>query len=177
MWDVGCWVFRGRCFPVSRAQFDRHAQRLEPAAEGLEMLLCQDLRWRHERHIEPAFQGHQRGTRGDDRLAGTHVALEQSAHRLRAAQIAADFAQNPGLGGGERKTKLFEKGLDQMIVAGAGKSFRVGLEFLAPTLDRQLELEELIIRQTPPRGFHVGQLFRKMEHADGLSTRRAGNRA
>ena len=39
-------------------------------------------------------------------LAGTHITLDQAAHRALERQVGADFVDDPGLGRGRRKRQI-----------------------------------------------------------------------
>jgi hypothetical protein len=56
---------------------DFDAQRFEPALEGDEVLLGEDLGGRHQRDLVTRFQRLQRGEGGDHGFARAHVALNQ----------------------------------------------------------------------------------------------------
>ena len=76
----------------------------------------------HERDLASAFDRLKRGERGDDRLARADVALQQSLHRRRAFQIAADFGPNALL-----RTRQFEWHAREQFgrqLAGAGQHRR-----------------------------------------------------
>jgi hypothetical protein len=137
------------------------------------VLFGENLRRRHERDVEAAFQRHQRGAGRDRRFARADIALQQTAHRMRAAHVRADFAQDAGLRSGEFETELREERFDEVVVAGAGEGFGAGFKFFAPRLDLDLQLDELIEREPLPREFHIGQLLREMNHAHGVGAGRA----
>ncbi len=62
---------------------------------------------------EPLAHGHQHRCRGDHRLAGAHVALQQTAHGLLGLDVGQDVVQDAVLGAGElegqRPTELIEQ--------------------------------------------------------------------
>src|SRR6185437_2020234 len=76
----------------SRKPRDFDADITEPSLELAQMLLGEDLGRRHERDLPAALDRLQRGERGDDRLAGADVALQQPLHRHRALEVVGDLA-------------------------------------------------------------------------------------
>ena len=160
------------CFPVPGLQFHFHAQRLKPPFEVAIMLFRQNFRRRHQRGVEPAFQGHQRRGGRHHGFAGADVALQQPPHRVRTAHVSADFAKHLRLRAGELEAELRQKRFHQTVIAAAGQGVRFGLEIFPAKLHCGLQGDELVQRQPPPRDFHVGQFFGKMNHADGVGARR-----
>ncbi len=59
------------------------------------MLRRQNLRRRHQRHLVPILNRHQRRLHRNDRLTRTHITLQQTTHRLRPAHIARNLSQHP----------------------------------------------------------------------------------
>jgi hypothetical protein len=70
---------------------DFDAQRFEPALEGDEVLLGEDLGGRHQRDLITGLQRLQRGQGGNHGLAGADVALYQAHHRFVLAEVVGDF--------------------------------------------------------------------------------------
>ena len=186
--NVGCWMpapwwlrhFTGLdvgCFLASRLQFHLHPQRLEPFFKIMEMLFRQDFRRGHQRHIEAAFQRHQRRTGGHGGFARPHVALQQPPHRMRAAHVRPDFAKHFRLRAGQLETELDEKWFYQAVVAAAGQCLRLRLEFFPTQPDLNLQFDEFIQCQPLPRNFHVGQFFWEMRHVNCVGARRQRSRA
>ena len=136
------------------------------------MLFRQNLRRRHQRHVETAFQRHQRRARGHHGFAGPDIALQQPPHRMRAAHVRADFAEHVRLRAGELEAEPRQKRFHQTVVAAARQRARFGLEIPPAKLHFALQGDEFIQRQPPPRDFHIGQFFGKMNHADRVGARR-----
>ncbi|MNZ79083.1 hypothetical protein D3C78_976770 [compost metagenome] len=122
---------------------DLDAQRLQPLAEGEEVLLGEDLGGRHQRHLVAGLQRLQRGQRGDHGLAGADVALHQAQHRLGLGQVPGDFRRHALLraGGGEAEVgqvlRRQARGLGQLrrllgahALAQARQRQLVGQQFL-----------------------------------------------
>ena len=80
-----------------------HAQRLQPGREPLIVLPRQDLGRGHQRGLPAGAHRHHRRQRGNDRLAATHVALQQPVHGLLPRQVGRDLVTYPALRTGERK--------------------------------------------------------------------------
>ena len=93
--------------------------------------------------------------------------MQQPAHRLRAAEIVADFTEDARLRGGKREAERVEKRLDEMIVPRAGQAARVSLKFSAARLDLRLQFDELVEREAAAGDFHVGHFFREVEQVNG----------
>ena len=74
---------------------NRHA--VEHAPHAGRVLLGEHLGRRHQRTLVPALHGREHRADGHHRLAGTHVALQQPVHRMRAGEIALDLADRPPL--------------------------------------------------------------------------------
>ncbi len=84
----------------------------------------------------------------------------------------ADFAEHVRLRVGQLEAEPRQKWLHQTVVAAARQRARFGLEIPPAKLHFALQLDEFIQRQPPPRDFHIGQFFGKMNHADRVGARR-----
>ena len=58
------------------------------------MLRGQNLRRRHQRRLEAVLNCHQRRLHRHNRLARTHIALQQPSHRLRPPHIGCNLPQH-----------------------------------------------------------------------------------
>ncbi|MNB92028.1 hypothetical protein D3C75_391200 [compost metagenome] len=85
---------------------DFNAQRLEPALEGDEVLLGENLGGRHQRNLITGLQRLQRGKGGDHGFAGADIALDQPQHRFVLAEVIGDFVANPLLGTGRAEAEV-----------------------------------------------------------------------
>jgi hypothetical protein len=120
-------------------QRDRHAKRLEQPRERHDVLLGQDLGRGHDRGLVARFDGGQGGERGDDRLAGADVALEQPVHRVGRRHVAADLVPHALLRAGERPRQRRAQLLDER----AGRAERDALRACGPRAqDGQAELQQ-----------------------------------
>ena len=77
------------------------AQRPEPVGEIAPVLFGEQLGRRHDRGLHAAGDGLETGDRGDDGLAGTHVALDQPHHRMRLGEVLEDVIDDALLGTGQ----------------------------------------------------------------------------
>ena len=84
--------------PGQPAHFN--SQRGKPVTEIVGVLLGQQFRRRHQRHLLTVGDGAQSGQRGDQRFPGTHVALHQAHHWHIQRHIAFDLGSHPRLGAG-----------------------------------------------------------------------------
>ncbi|MNZ97335.1 hypothetical protein D3C78_1165680 [compost metagenome] len=82
------------------------AQRLQPALEGDEVLLGEDLGGRHQCHLVTGFQRLQGGQGGDHGLARANVTLDQAQHRLRLAEVVGNLVTDPLLRTGGCKAEV-----------------------------------------------------------------------
>ena len=77
---------------------ERTSQQNNPIPGGLEnlssrkvVLLGQNLRRSHERNLVSVFDSDDGGFEGHKRLAGAHIALQQTAHGIRLFHVRGDF--------------------------------------------------------------------------------------
>ncbi len=74
-------------------QREAEARVFQQPPDGDEVLLGEDFRRRHERHLETVLHRDERRHQRDDRLARADVALQEPVHRLRPLHVADDFAR------------------------------------------------------------------------------------
>ncbi len=126
-----------------------HAQRLQPVRELQVVLLGQDLRGRHERHLPAVLDRLQGREGGDERLAAAHVALQQPAHGMRLREVVGDGG--PGLllrpreGEGQR---LHQRVGERVPVRHARR--RLAAALAVGDAHGELLREELVELQAPP---------------------------
>ncbi len=146
------------------------------------MLLGQDLRRRHHRGLVPVFHRDDGGLGRHDRLARTHVSLQQPPHGMGRTEIGRYLPERPLLGlGGMKGEDLLERRPDPVVQAD-GVLLHLPHPPLAHHADRNLEVEKLLenhplVRRgragVVPRQFPVPLLgapeteFGKMELPDG----------
>ena len=129
---------------------DAHRQAFEPRAQLAEVLLGQEFGGRHEGHRAPAFNRLQRRKRGDHRLAGAHVPLQEPLHRLPALQVVADFAPHFFLRPRELERNALEQRSRQRAGAGQHRCAPFGAG-AAMHLHRQLLRQQLVELEARPR--------------------------
>ncbi|VVN26570.1 hypothetical protein PS624_04614 [Pseudomonas fluorescens] len=85
---------------------DVDAQRFEPALEGDEVLLGENLGRRHQRDLVTGLQRLQCSEGGDHGFARADVALNQPQHRFVLAEVVGDFIADALLGAGRVEAKI-----------------------------------------------------------------------
>jgi hypothetical protein len=58
------------------------------------MLFGQKLGGGHQQRLKPVFNGSKSGAPGDDSLAGTHIPLDKTLHRLRGSHVLVYLLQD-----------------------------------------------------------------------------------
>ncbi len=106
------------------------------------MLLGQDLGRRHQRALPAGVDGDGGRQRGHHRLAGTHVALQQAVHRLRARQVGGDLGHHALLRGRQREGQHAQQPVAQ---AARARRQRRRAQPRAPGL--RLQLRQLLGQQ------------------------------
>ena len=102
--DYQCGFATGNAFEHLRAFFfllatcepcdafaERRQQWLEPAYEFAEMLLRQDLGWRHERALPTVVDSDGSGQCGNYGFARSHIALQKAVHGNSGLDVAGYF--------------------------------------------------------------------------------------
>ena len=79
------------------------AQRLQPAHQFAEMLLGQNFGGGHQRALPAGVHADGGGQGGHHRLAGTHIALQQTVHGDMARQVPGNLEADALLGFGQLK--------------------------------------------------------------------------
>ena len=112
------------------------AQRRQPVAEIGQVLLGEQFRGRHQRHLVAGFDRHQGGGGGHQGFAGAHVPLDQAQHRVLAGQVGADLPDHPLLGAGE----LERQRLEQLAGEGLAAQHRRRQRLLAGPFGQHAQL-------------------------------------
>ena len=81
----------------TRQQFNPDVHALQERADGLQMLFGKDFRRSHHTCLITIVQGDEHGHQRHERLARTHIALQESVHLSSAAHIGSDFVHHPFL--------------------------------------------------------------------------------
>ena len=114
------------------------------------MLLRQNFGRSHERDLVAVLDGDDGGLKRHNRLARSHVALQQTPHRIRRLHIGGDFLQHPLLRRGRMKWQYLLNRMPHAIVQLKRDS---GLRLLLPPLEfePQLDKEQFIENQPDMR--------------------------
>ena len=141
------------------------------------MLLRQDFRGRHQRHLITIFDGDNGRLKTDDGFARTDVSLQQTPHGIRLLHVLGDFLEDPFLGGGGMKRQNFLDGLAHAII-GAKSDASFGLLLTPLELQAEFDEEQFFEDQTDVRGRAAGLQVREafasfgpMHFPEGLARR------
>ena len=116
-----------------------------------EMLFGENLRRRHERDLKSVLHRDNRREQGDDRLAGTDVALQQPLHRPRLLHVGDDFGERLALSFGQLERKHCPRRLPHPVVNRAHQRLaHLGVLLTAEGQPR-LKDEEVLENQPPLR--------------------------
>ena len=171
---------RSRALPVCRPGQQRHrdSQGLEPAPKILRMLIGQQFRRRHQRHLPAGLHGLGRGQGRNQGLAAPHIPLHQAQHGFAQPKVALDLEQRPLLRLGQAKRQCGQ----QLRLEGAVRRQRpagIALDALPQQLERQLMREQLLegqsaLRRMPPaqQQIHGSVGGRAMHIEQGIAQRR-----
>ncbi len=124
------------------------------------MLLGEQLRRSHQRHLEPILERHQRRDDGHDRLAGADVPLQQPVHRTRPPHVGNDGGQRFSLARSQSEWQRPAGSLPDAVVDLNREALPGSRP--APPVEREagLEQEELLDDQPDLRGrAEPGQLI------------------
>ncbi len=132
---------------LAREHFGRHHERALPA-------VAQHVR--HHRHCH-------------ERLAGAHVAFQETRHRLRFLHVAQDFVDGDFLASGRREFEGREQRPDQLDVHRRPEPLLRSALPLQLTLERlALEVEHLLEPEARGRLLDLLGAFRKMQGANRI---------
>ena len=163
---AGCEVGEDAA-PLGRArrrgqQLDAHAtgcvdaERREQRGERPQVLLGQQLGRSHERRLSSAVDRGEHRPHGDERLARSHVPLQQAVHRPVTSEVVCQLRERARLrdGRGEREPcdePCTVTGLVRTVV----EADHALLESLPTPLQPELEHEQLVEHEACARGRHV----------------------
>ncbi len=137
-------------------QRDPEPRARQQPLHGREVLLGEDFGGRHERDLLPVLHREHRREHGNDRLAGTDVALQQAVHRMRALHVVGDLLQRHALTRREAKRQHGPQRVADAIVHTRHQRLALGLGLPLAQQQPHLEAEELLEDQTPLRGRPIG---------------------
>ena len=112
------------------------------------MLLGQNLRRRHERGLIASLHGEQHRRNGDHGFSRTHVALQQTIHRVICREIAPDFRDDFLLRPSEFEWKRVQKSVQQCTgsaVRLAGANRRISTSRCNQDLHRKKFREDQVL--------------------------------
>ena len=151
---------------VLRPGLGKPAQQLPHRAE---MLLRQHFRGRHQRRLPLRRCGRQHRRQGHQGFAAAHFALQQAAHGRRPPRhIAGDFADAAQLRPGGRERHTAQKAVHGGRLILDRHASGVALPVPPPSQNRQLERQDFVKGQPPPRPFRRRGVRRIMDIADSV---------
>jgi hypothetical protein len=124
--------------------------------DRLEVLLGEDLGWRHEGDLQAVLHREHRRQQRHDRLARSDVALQEPVHRLRPLHVFADVLQCLPLPRSQMERQDGSHRLADPVVHLDGEPFALGICLAAPQQQANLEAEELLEDQPALRGTPEG---------------------
>jgi hypothetical protein len=160
----------GQTHPLSD-KTDDHPKRLKIAAQDAGVLLCQQLRWDHQRNLIAALHrdGHEGGRH--HRFATADIPLKQPQHRACLTQLTDQLIQDLTLTSGQGKGKALEECSGQRSLRLIALGFFTMGEPSAPERKPHLHQEQLFKREPPPGFFKRAPALRKMDLCQGPGTR------
>ena len=153
---------------------DIDAQRRAQPPHHDAVLQRQHLGRRHHHRLVALLDHEQRGDQRDERLARTHVALQQAVHGAAAAQVDQDLGQHAALGAGQRERQRLDQAareISRLLQRESG----LAMDVLATQRHQQLDREQFLVDQAAARGGQRGLVGRKVDVAQGALAR--GQRA
>ncbi len=150
-----------------RQQGDGHAELGADRLEGEEVLLRKGLGRRHQRTPPLRFDRTQERVERDDGFAGADVALQEPFHRPFTGQVPVDLRDRTLLIRGELEGQHRAVSLHEL--AGRAERRRpLHVPASPPARQPELQREELVEGQPPPRALAVGLARRAVESHDGI---------
>ena len=135
---------------------DRERNLFHKRAYPYEMLFGEHFGGRHQCRLMTILNGHQRGGNSDERLPGTHVALQEAMHWKPRRKIVGNLVVRSTLGTGKRKGERLVECLHHRTVSHrgrAGVNDPDGIAFHCALTNNQHELQaqQFVERQSFPR--------------------------
>ena len=149
----------GLCLQTADQQPAADAQGLQHGLCRFIMLPGQNLGRGHHCRLIPSLADHGNRAEGQCRFSAAHVALHQTAHGARAAQIISDFLKHAPLRTGRRKGHCPPEGLRGVLRQRDGHAI---LLVAAHQPQRSLIHQHLLEGQTAARPPEVLQVCREM---------------
>ena len=152
------------------AQGDANPQRLKPLAKCQKVLLCKDLRRRHQRGLRAGVDRHQHRCHRDKSFSRAHIPLHQARHRPWVAHVLNDLTNRPLLRPCQIKGQARVKFLQQ----GCFASMCAPLEpvmILAPPKHIELHGKKFLERKPAARGLRDFKRIRKVHRTQIIGPR------
>ena len=136
------------------------------------VLLGQRLGGSHHRALTAGLDRAHERVRGDDRLARAHVSEQKPAHRTRAGEVPLELGDHPALSAreGERQPAVVAAG--ELARRGQGHRRRGGVELAPATQQRELEQQELLVREPAPGGARLILVARRVQCGERVAAER-----
>ena len=132
------------------------------------MLFRQDLRRSHETALVAVFHCFGQGQKGQGRLPGAYIPLDQPVHGFRALHVVVDFLPGFFLAVGKRKAQTFPYLLHQFSGPGHLDAPAVLLDFHPMMEQPALEEEQFFKDQPLPGLFQQFRTFGKVDVLQGF---------
>jgi hypothetical protein len=165
------------CARDGRRQERSRADRIEQRSHRAHVLAGEDLGGRHDRGLVPGSDRDQARVQGDERLAGTDVALQEQVHRRRATHRRPDLLHRPKL----RLRRLERHRVEQRLRERRLRlvPHALGLRRQPPLAKAHAELEDeqLVELQARARVVQLAVVGREVDVADrGVEIRKSFHR-
>ncbi len=161
----------------AQQQLGADAQRLHQLRQCDGVLLGQQLGRRHERRLVVVLDRQQHGEQRHHRLAGSHVAHEQSVHPLRSGHVGRDLAERLLLVLRERPREAFPEASGELALDLEGHAGAGPLGDRPRSNQHQLKVQQLVEREAPPSLLRLGDGPGAVHHAQCVGQRRQTGRA
>ncbi len=146
-------------------------ERLQQPGETGRVLLGQELGGRHEGCLEVVLRRQEHREQGYDSLARPHVAHKEAVHPIGRGHVAGDFAQGALLIGGELPGERRLEPAGEIPPEGEGHPGALSLGHGAGTNQHELQVEQLVERQTPPTRLRLEGGLRPVHRPERLGER------
>ncbi len=112
---------------------------LQNLPRGKIMLLRENLRGRHQRHLITVLDRNDRRLKADDGFTRAHISLQQTPHGIRLLHVIGDLFQHPLLRRRGMKGQNLLDRLARVVIQAKGDA---GLRFLLSAFEFQPQLDE-----------------------------------
>ena len=157
---------------VSGHELDRQPDRLEQRTKGRGVLLGQRLGGSHHRALTAGLDGTHERVCGDDRLARAHVPEQEPSHRTCAAEVPLELGDHPALATREGERQACVVAAGELARRGQGHCRRGGVELAPATQQRELEQQELLVREPAAGGPRLILVARRVQGRERVAAER-----